>query len=80
MIEVRVPKLGMSTVEVDVAAVLVAPGDRVAAGQVLVEVEGEKTTLEVEAPAAGVVADVLVAEGDECNVGDVVVRLEEDGG
>ena len=77
MIEIRVPKMGMSTVEVDVSAVLVSPGDRVEAGQAVVEVEGEKTTLEVEAPSAGVVADVLVAVGDECQVGDVVVLLED---
>jgi pyruvate/2-oxoglutarate dehydrogenase complex dihydrolipoamide acyltransferase (E2) component len=79
MIEVRVPKMGMSTVEVDVSAVLVAPGDDVAAGQTVIEVEGEKASLEVEAPAAGTVTEVLVAVGDECCVGDVVVLLEARG-
>jgi pyruvate/2-oxoglutarate dehydrogenase complex dihydrolipoamide acyltransferase (E2) component len=76
VIDVHIPKGGMSTVEVDVVAVHVAPGDAVEAGAVLVEVESEKATFEVEAPQAGTVGEVLVAVGDPANVGDVVVRIE----
>jgi pyruvate/2-oxoglutarate dehydrogenase complex dihydrolipoamide acyltransferase (E2) component len=76
MIDVHIPKLGMSTVEVDVIRVLVEPGQRVAAGDVVVEVESEKSNYEVEAGADGVVAEVLVTAGEEAKVGDVVVRIE----
>ena len=76
MIDVHIPKGGMSTVEVDVVAVHVVPGDAVEAGAVLIEVESEKATFEVEAPQAGTIEEVLVAVGDPANVGDVVVRLE----
>lgn len=76
MIDVQIPKMGMSTVEVDVVAVRVAPGDRVEPGTIVVEVESEKANYEIEAGTAGTVAEVLVAEGDEANVGDVVVRIE----
>ena len=76
MIEVRIPKGGMSTVEVDVIAVHVAPGDVVAAGAVVIEVESEKATFEVEAAQGGTVREVLVEVGDPANVGDVVVRIE----
>lgn len=76
MIDVHIPKMGMSTVEVDVVAILVKPGDRVAAGDALVEVEGEKATFAIEAEVEGIVAEVLVAEGDEAKVGDVVVRIQ----
>ncbi len=76
MIDVRIPKMGMSTVEVDIVRVLVAPGQRVSAGDIVVEVESEKANYEVEAGAAGTVAEVLVSEGEEARVGDVVVRLE----
>ena len=79
MIDVRIPKMGMSTVEVDVIRVHVAPGQRVAKGDVVVEVESEKANYEIEAGVAGVVAVVLVAEGDLREVGDVVVRIEETG-
>src|SRR3954454_13473821 len=68
--------MGMSTVEVDIGAVLVTPGDRVAADSVVVEVQSEKANFEVEAGTAGIVKEVLVQEGDEAKVGDVVVRVE----
>lgn len=76
MIEVHIPKGGMSTVEVDVVAVHVTPGDVVDAGTVLIEVESEKATFEVEAAQGGTVREVLVEVGDPANVGDVVVRIE----
>jgi pyruvate/2-oxoglutarate dehydrogenase complex dihydrolipoamide acyltransferase (E2) component len=66
----------MSTVEVDVIAVHVAPGDAVDAATVLVEVESEKATFEVEAGHAGTVAELLVEVGDQANVGDVIARIE----
>jgi pyruvate/2-oxoglutarate dehydrogenase complex dihydrolipoamide acyltransferase (E2) component len=76
VIEVHIPKAGMSTVEVDVVAVHVAAGDEVEPGTVLIEVESEKATFEVEAGHAGTVREVLVEEGDEAKVGDVIARIE----
>ena len=76
MIDVQIPKMGMSTVEVDIVEVKVAPGDRVAADSIVVEVQSEKANFEIEAGTAGIVKEVLVQEGDEAKVGDVVVRLE----
>jgi pyruvate dehydrogenase E2 component (dihydrolipoamide acetyltransferase) len=76
VIDVQIPKMGMSTVEVDVVAVHVAPGDRVEADTIVVEVESEKANYEVEAGTAGVVKEVLVEQGDEAKVGDVLIRLE----
>ncbi len=78
MQEVHIPKMGMSTVEVDVMLVMVRPGQRVAAGDPLIEVESEKATFVIEAEVGGTVAEVLVADGDVRNVGDVVLRIEED--
>lgn len=77
MIDVHIPKAGMSTVEVDVVAVCVAPGDPVEPSTILIEVESEKATFEVEAGHAGIVREVLVQEGDEARVGDVVARIEQ---
>ena len=76
MIDVHIPKMGMSTVEVDVVAVHVSVGDTVEPSTILIEVESEKANFEVEAGHAGTVCEVLVAEGDEATVGDVIVRLE----
>ena len=78
MKDVHIPKMGMSTVEVDVLRVLVSPGQRVAAGDVLVEIESEKANYEIEAEAGGTVTEVLVSEGDVKEVGDVIARIEED--
>jgi pyruvate/2-oxoglutarate dehydrogenase complex dihydrolipoamide acyltransferase (E2) component len=74
--DVPIPKLGMSTVEVDIVAVHVKPGDRVEAGTIVVEVQSEKVNFEIEAGTAGTVREVLVGEGAEAKVGDVVVRIE----
>jgi pyruvate/2-oxoglutarate dehydrogenase complex dihydrolipoamide acyltransferase (E2) component len=74
--DVPIPKLGMSTVEVDIVGVRVKPGDRVEPHTIVVEVESEKVNFEIEAGAAGVVKEVLVSEGDEAKVGDIVVRIE----
>ncbi len=79
MTDVHIPKMGMSTIEVDILKVLIAPGDRVTAGQSVVEIESEKANYEVEAGVAGTVTEVLVSEGDICEVGDIVARIEEDG-
>jgi pyruvate/2-oxoglutarate dehydrogenase complex dihydrolipoamide acyltransferase (E2) component len=75
MIDVHIPKLGMSTVEVDVIAVHVAAGDVVEPATILIEVESEKANFEVEAGHAGTVREVLVSEGDEARVGDVIARI-----
>jgi pyruvate/2-oxoglutarate dehydrogenase complex dihydrolipoamide acyltransferase (E2) component len=76
VIDVHIPKAGMSTVEVDVIAVHVAVGDAVEPGTVLIEVESEKATFEVEAGHTGTVTELLVGEGDEARVGDVIARIE----
>ena len=76
VIDVHIPKMGMSTVEVDVVAVHVSVGDTVEPSTILIEVESEKANFEIEAGNAGTVREVLVAEGDEATVGDVIVRLE----
>jgi pyruvate/2-oxoglutarate dehydrogenase complex dihydrolipoamide acyltransferase (E2) component len=79
VIDVHIPKAGMSTVEVDVVAVHVAPDDEVEPSTVVLEVESEKATFEVEAGHAGTIREVLVQEGDEARVGDVVARIEPRG-
>jgi len=50
-------------------------GDAIAAGEVIVEVEAEKVTQEVEAPADGVLEAILAVEGDEIRVGDPIAVI-----
>ncbi|MBM42474.1 MAG: hypothetical protein CL483_11185 [Acidobacteria bacterium] len=63
--EVRLPQLADSVTEVIVGAWLKREGDRVEAGESIVEVETDKTTVELEAPVAGVLSAIQVAEGTE---------------
>jgi pyruvate/2-oxoglutarate dehydrogenase complex dihydrolipoamide acyltransferase (E2) component len=78
MIDIRIPKMGTSTVEVDVTRVLVEPGQRVTAGDALVELETEKVSVPLETEWSGTIAEVFVDAGRTYTVGDLVCRLEED--
>ena len=62
MISVTLPQLSLSMEEGKVARWLVADGERVSAGQPIVEIETDKATMEVEAPAAGVI-HLIAPEG-----------------
>ncbi len=72
-----VPELGESVVEARVAKWLKKPGDAVAAGDALVELETEKIDLEVSADRAGVLRDIKHQEGADVKVGEVLAVLEE---
>jgi len=75
--EVRVPKMGMSTIDVDVTRVFVATGDVVSAGDPLVEIEGDKVSFVVEAECSGTVTAISVEEGATYEVGQVICTIEE---
>ena len=67
--EIRVPTLGESVVEATVGQWFKQAGDAVAADEPLVELETDKVTVEVPAPAGGVLSEIIVKEGDTVEVG-----------
>ena len=73
--DIVVPVLGESVTEATIAKWLKQPGDVVAVDEPVVELETEKATVELGAPAAGVLADVLAAEGADVAVGAVIGRI-----
>ncbi len=75
-VEIVVPVLGESVTEATVAQWLKQPGEAVAQDEPLVELETDKVTLEVGAPANGVVASVLAEEGATVEVGAVLGMME----
>jgi 2-oxoglutarate dehydrogenase E2 component (dihydrolipoamide succinyltransferase) len=75
-IELRVPALGESITQATVGTWLKKEGDAVEADEPLVEVESEKATVAVPAPAAGVLRKILKAQGATVKVGEVVAELE----
>ena len=82
-VEIRLPELADAMASATLTAWLKEPGDAVTAGEPIAEVETDKTTVELEAPADGVLADVRVAAGAESvAVGTVLalVRTRAPGG
>ncbi|MBW3592521.1 MAG: 2-oxo acid dehydrogenase subunit E2 [Actinobacteria bacterium] len=77
--EFRLPDLGEGLTEGEVARWLVAEGQEVAEDDPLVEIQTDKTTVEIPSPAAGRVARILVAEGETVPVGRVLVVIGDDG-
>jgi 2-oxoglutarate dehydrogenase E2 component (dihydrolipoamide succinyltransferase) len=67
--EIRVPTLGESVTEATIGKWFKKPGDAVKADEPLVELETDKVTLEVNAPAAGVLSEILVKDGETVGVG-----------
>ena len=76
--EVRVPDIGDFS-DVPVIEVLVEVGDRIRPEDPLVTLESDKATMDVPAPAAGVVRELAVAVGDNVSEGSVLLRLEAEG-
>jgi pyruvate dehydrogenase E2 component (dihydrolipoamide acetyltransferase) len=74
----QLPSLGEGVTKASIAGILVSVGDRVAAGQPLIEVETDKVTVEVPADVAGIVETISVGVGDEIQAGDVFATLAEE--
>ena len=72
--EVNVPDIGGD--EVNVTEIMVAVGDSVSEEQSLITVEGDKASMEVPAPFAGVVKEILVKSGDKVSTGSLIMKFE----
>ncbi|MBE0564333.1 MAG: 2-oxoglutarate dehydrogenase complex dihydrolipoyllysine-residue succinyltransferase [Krumholzibacteria bacterium] len=75
-VDVTVPALGESITEVQVSAWLKQPGQAVALDEPVIELESDKATVEVPAPAAGVVLEIVAEVGAVLKVGDVLARID----
>lgn len=75
--EVKMPQLGMNQDSAIIVAWLKAAGDAVATGDVLFEVETDKSTVEVEAAADGFLSGIRAPEGADVPVGDVIAMIVE---
>jgi len=78
--EIVVPTLGESVTEATVGRWFKKPGDAVKADEALAELETDKVTLEVNAPAAGVISEILVKEGETVAVGAILGSIAEGAG
>jgi pyruvate dehydrogenase E2 component (dihydrolipoamide acetyltransferase) len=76
--EVQVPDIGGD--EVEVTEIMVALGDSIEEEQSLITVEGDKASMEVPAPFAGVLKEIKVAEGDKVSTGSLIMVFETSAG
>src|SRR6266705_4040116 len=77
MAEIRVPTLGESVTEATIGKWFKKPGDPVAVDEPLVELETDKVTIEVPAPAAGVLGDIAAKDGETVAVGALLGQIRE---
>src|SRR5581483_8920164 len=77
MVEIRVPTLGESVTEATIGKWFKQPGDPVAVDEPLVELETDKVTIEVPAPAAGVLSEVAAKDGETVAVGALLGQIKE---
>src|SRR5262245_26194898 len=80
MAEIRVPTLGESVTEATIGKWFKKAGDAVAVDEPLVELETDKVTIEVPAPAAGVLAEIAAKDGDTVAVGALLGQIKDGAG
>jgi pyruvate dehydrogenase E2 component (dihydrolipoamide acetyltransferase) len=73
--EFKLPDLGEGLTEGEIARWLVSEGDAVEEDQPLVEIQTDKTTVEIPSPAAGTISRIFVGEGEVVPVGTVLVAI-----
>ena len=74
VVEVNVPDIGSD--EVNVTEIMVKVGDSVEVDQSIINVEGDKASMEVPAPIAGVVKEILINVGDKVSTGKLIMKFE----
>ncbi|MGB2891648.1 MAG: biotin/lipoyl-containing protein, partial [Albidovulum sp.] len=77
--EVRVPTLGESVTEATIATWFKNVGEMVAADEMLCELETDKVTVEVPAPAAGRLVEIVAREGETVGVNALLAQIAEEG-
>jgi 2-oxoglutarate dehydrogenase E2 component (dihydrolipoamide succinyltransferase) len=75
---IKVPPIGESITEATIARWIKKPGDAVAMDELVVELETDKVTLEVAAPAAGILASVAFSQGATVKIGDTLAVVNTD--
>ena len=78
MVQVQIPQLGQTKLEVTIEEWMVAEGDHVNKGDPLYELSNEKLSQEIESPATGTVVKIMVEKGGKVSPGDFIAEIQED--
>jgi 2-oxoglutarate dehydrogenase E2 component (dihydrolipoamide succinyltransferase) len=73
--EIRVPALGESVTEATIGRWFKKPGELVRVDEPIVELETDKVTLEVNAPASGILAEIIAKDGETVGVGALLGQI-----
>jgi pyruvate/2-oxoglutarate dehydrogenase complex dihydrolipoamide acyltransferase (E2) component len=77
IVEIRMPEVAADMTEADIVDWLAAPGDRITQGEILFEIETDKSTVEIEAPATGVLSEIRIPAGTTgVAVGELLATME----
>lgn len=77
MAQIRVPKFGMSGLEVEILELLVQVGDTVEVGQPVAEAASDKVDFTIDSETGGTVTSIAAAAGDMCEMGSVLMELSD---
>jgi len=77
MIEITIPMLGQSGMEVKIESWFIKEGDSIKKGETLYELSNEKLSQEIESPITGVLKKIVKQAGDMVDPGDIVAYMEE---
>jgi 2-oxoglutarate dehydrogenase E2 component (dihydrolipoamide succinyltransferase) len=78
-VDLKVPEMGEAVSEVYIGQWQKKEGERVEPDDALVEIESDKATLDLRAPAGGVLVKIFKRSGEQAEVGEVIARIDEDG-
>lgn len=78
MVDVTIPSAGESVTDVRIGSWTKKEGDFVDKDEVLVEIETDKASFEIPAPASGRVSDISAESGDDARPGEVIARIDTD--
>ena len=79
VIDVLLPQSGMGMQDAEIVTWLKSIGDNISEGDILVEVEAAKVTVEVPSPATGTLVDILAQEGETVEVRAIIAKIQEAG-
>jgi len=72
-----IPKMGMATTEVDILEWKVKEGDSIKKGDIIAEIESEKTNVSIESEYNGVITKIFYKNGDTVNIGEAICEINE---
>tara|TARA_B110001450_G_scaffold257060_1_gene290785 strand:- start:4819 stop:5058 length:240 start_codon:yes stop_codon:yes gene_type:complete len=75
IVDVLLPQSGMGMQDGEIIQWLKSVGDEVSEGEVIVEVEAAKVTIEVNAPLAGTLVEILAEEGEVKDVREIIAKI-----